>query len=125
MNKIREDGVCPFCPENLKDYHDKPILENREHWIITENAYPYQGAETHLLFILKRHTTHMNDLSGKEWSKLKESVDFFVQKYNLEGATILMRFGNTNRTGGTVSHLHAQLIAGNSDSDAEVTTRVA
>jgi hypothetical protein len=26
MKRIVEDGTCPFCKENLMQYHTKPIL---------------------------------------------------------------------------------------------------
>ena len=34
------------------------------------------------------------------------------EKENFLGGTIVMRWGDTERTGATVTHLHAQLVVG-------------
>lgn len=125
MEQIKNDGVCPFCVEHLEKYHTEPILEKREGWIVTNNAYPYEGSSTHLLFIHQKHITHASEITKEEWGELHALVEKYVKKFELAGATLLMRFGNTNCTGGTVEHLHAQVVSSDPDSDKEVKTRVA
>src|SRR3977135_74920 len=43
LAKIEEAGICPFCEEHLPKHHGKPILFSNAHWIVTENAWAYEG----------------------------------------------------------------------------------
>ena len=45
MQKIIDDGVCPFCAEHFKKYHPKPVLKETEYWFFTENMSPYKGTK--------------------------------------------------------------------------------
>jgi len=54
ISQIQKDGVCPFCPEQLKNYHKNPIIEETESWLVTNNMYPYKNAKHHILFIHKK-----------------------------------------------------------------------
>ena len=116
MEKIAADGVCPFCADfcvgNPPKYHTKPILKETEKWVFTENFDPYEGALHHFLLIAKRHITTQSEITSEEWEHVRRLVAWAEEAYELEGAALLLRFGDTNYTGGSVSHLHFQLIAG-------------
>ena len=112
ISKIREDGVCPFCPQYLKKYHKRPIIKTSQHWILTENMYPYQGTTHHLLFIHKKHIEHIAELSPAAWQELSRLAAWVTKKRAIKGGALVMRFGNTAYTGASVSHLHAGIIAG-------------
>ena len=43
MEKIIADGKCPFCLENILQYHKEPILKDGTHWILTKNQWPYRS----------------------------------------------------------------------------------
>lgn len=125
INKIQEELVCPFCPDHLATYHEKPILENRDYWLATENMYPYKGAQQHLLFIHKEHIEDVQELTPDAWTELHALVVSICKARAIKGGTLMMRFGDTSRTGATVSHLHAQLVSGPGDTDADpILTRV-
>lgn len=118
INEIQADGICPFCLENLKKYHKNPILQQTEHWIVTYNMYPYVGAKKHFLIIHKQHISNINELPPEAWADLHELVGAIVKKNKIKGAAFLLRFGDTDYTGASVSHLHAQLVMGSGDPNA-------
>lgn len=112
MQNIVASGHCPFCMENLRLYHKRPILKETEHWILTENQWPYEGAKVHLLAITKAHVEKLNELPKNAGEELLELMKFAESEYKLAGGSFFMRFGNMEHTGSTVKHLHAQLISG-------------
>lgn len=114
MTQIQEDGVCPFCMEHFRTYHPKPILHENDHWIITENMSPYDGAVYHFLFVHKIHCTMPHELSIEARHSFFDLVDWAVSQYNIDGGSILIRFGDLDKTGGTVDHFHAHVVVGDS-----------
>ena len=111
IQKIKQDGVCPFCPKNLTRYHKKPILKTGRYWILTDNMYPYKGAKHHLLLVHKKHIEHLSEMSSGAWKELQALVNFITAKRKIKGGALLIRFGKTLYTGASVSHLHANLIS--------------
>ncbi len=123
MKRIEQDGVCPFCIEHLKKYHEPPILKTGAHWIVTRNMYPYDNTAHHFLLIALTHLTDSKELSQEAWAELQEHVQWLNEEYSIDCGTLIMRSGDMKKTGGSVAHLHAQLIVG-SDPDKPVLTRV-
>lgn len=115
MKKIKKDGVCPFCKENFEKYHPKPILKRGRWWIVTENMAPYEGTEKHLMFVyLPRHVVKIEEINTGAGTELISLVSWAIKKYKIKGCSLFMRSGDTDRTGSSVEHLHAQLVVGNS-----------
>ena len=112
LEKITQDNVCPFCSSNFFKYHTKPIIRKGKNWFVTENFEPYKGSKTHLLLIHKDHIEHVNDLKKDAWCELLGHLTWASKKFKLKGETLIMRYGNTNYTGASVNHLHAQIISG-------------
>ncbi len=108
--QIIDDGVDPFAPEHLHKYHKKPILKTTEYWIVTENQHPYAGKKNHFLFITRKYYEHFSELPPEAKLDLFSLVESVCQEYNIVGGGFVMRFGDTSKSGGTVKHLHAQLI---------------
>ncbi len=123
MNRIAEDGVCPFCPEHLKKYHVPPIVREGEYWLVTPNMYPYENTKHHYLFITKSHITNSKELSPEAWNELQNLTKWLIETYSIESGTLLMRSGDMSKTGATVLHLHVQFVVG-SDPSKPVITRV-
>ncbi len=111
IKDIAKKKVCPFCPEELANYHKNPILAEEKHWLATDSMYPYKGAKTHILFIHKKHLAHMSELSPEAWAELHALAGKIGKEKGVTGGTLLMRFGDTKYTGASVTHLHAHLIS--------------
>ena len=111
MKQIIRDGKCPFCPEHIRTYHPHTIEETR-HWLITKNAWPYEGTVHQFLLICKRHVQSIFLLNQAEFDDLKETILKLSAQYEFSGETILIRSGDTEFTGATVDHLHVHLIVG-------------
>lgn len=112
MQRIVADGKCPFCMENLMEYHTNPILFESEHWVLTENFAPYDGVKKHYLLISKKHCVGFWELSPQAQINLFEIFDTVRKDDAMQGGTIVMRWGDTEYNSATVTHLHAQLIFG-------------
>jgi ATP adenylyltransferase len=121
LAKIEASGVCPFCEEHLPEHHGKPILFRNAHWLVTENAWPYDGTRHQFVLIAREHLERAEDLPPKAWDALGSAYRQLVIEYRLEGATLLLRTGMTEFTGASVAHLHAQVICGGQrHADAEL-----
>lgn len=109
ISQIAKDGVCPFCPENLRKYHKLPITE-KKFWFVTDNMYPYKPAISHRLLIHKAHIAHIDEISSEAWSELREIIQEESTSKHITGGSFLCRFGDTHFTGASVHHLHASLV---------------
>jgi diadenosine tetraphosphate (Ap4A) HIT family hydrolase len=112
MQKLRELGICPFCPEYLAAYHREPILFQNEYWVVTKNDWPYEGSEIHLLLIHKRHIQSLKEISLEASVSLHSAFDWIMREFHIPGGAFVMRFGEMNYNGATVSHLHAHIVSG-------------
>lgn len=110
METILNSGECPFCPENLEKYHKPPIILHGSHWVLTENQWPYRNTRVHLLAIHRRHVEKLLDLDSEDWSSLGVLMAWAENHFKIVGGGMVMRFGNPAHNGGTVRHLHAQLL---------------
>ncbi len=121
MQKIEEDGVCPFCAEHFRNYHPKPIIKETGSWFLTENISPYTGTKQHFLFVYKpAHISFPHEMTKESRIELFDLVEFITQEYKLAGGSLFMRFGDTRYNGSSVEHLHAQLVVGTEEGpDAE------
>jgi ATP adenylyltransferase len=111
IDQIKNDGVCPFCPENFMKYHKNPIIHDGNYWVLTSNMYPYEGAKHHALLVHKKHITTLAEVSDNAWLELKHVFDWYVREHNIPGGSFVMRFGDTRYTGASVQHLHANLVS--------------
>lgn len=110
MSQIIDNAECPFCTENLKKYHTKPIIKDGPYWLLTENAWPYENTKLHLLAILKTHAETLSELPAAAGAELIELFAWVEKEYQVPGGGIAIRFGDTNYSAGTVKHLHAQFV---------------
>lgn len=113
MEEINKQGHCPFCYENIKTYHKKPILKEGKFWVLTDNQWPYEKIKHQLLAIYKNHIEHLNDMDPESGKELVELFQEESKKRNITGGGIAIRFGSdpdNGNYGSTVLHLHAHLI---------------
>ncbi len=125
MQKIVQDGVCPFCAEHFKTYHPKPILKETAYWFVTENMSPYTGTKHHFIFVYKpAHITRPSEIAPEAFADLFALVNAVVEEYKFPGGALFMRFGDTHYNGSSVEHLHAQLLQGDVDAPGHEPVRV-
>lgn len=115
--KILEDKVCPFCidfskPQKSLTYHKKPVLIDGRCWAVTENFDPYKGTTYHFLIIHREHISSMSEISAEASTELITLISSLEKEYSLPAGVFLVRFGDSNYTGASVTHLHAQLVLG-------------
>ncbi len=128
VKNIESEGNCPFpfCGEDPAEHHKKPIFAEGKYWKATDNAYPYDNVDHHILFIYKEHKLSLTDITTEGWVELHRLVEETIKNRNILGGTLFMRFGDTRYTGASVSHLHAHLVVskGNSSDYKPVLTRI-
>lgn len=125
MQKIIDDGVCPFCAEHFKTYHPKPILKETEYWFFTENMSPYVGTKYHFIFVYKpAHITKPSEMLPEAQADLFSLVNWAIAEYKMPGGSFFMRFGDHRYTGGSVEHLHAHILMGDADAPDHQPVRV-
>lgn len=109
INDIEQKGKCPFCPDNFK-YHKKPILKKIGTWFVTENSWPYKNTKYHFIIINTIHKEHWGELTTKDFKSIQDLVNWTIKNFKIKGGAFAMRFGDTDFTGATVSHIHAHII---------------
>ncbi len=113
--KIAEDDICSFCADfcsgHSPTYHPNPILKETEWWALTENMEPYAGAKLHFLIVYKKHVFGP-PLQLEAWVELGEIVEWTIKNYDLPAGGFYFRFGETDFTGSSVQHFHANIIFG-------------
>jgi diadenosine tetraphosphate (Ap4A) HIT family hydrolase len=112
LDAISNAGFCPFCEEHLAKHHSEPILFRTPHWLVTRNAWPYDGAVHHFLLISRLHVEKAEKLPKEAWPELGRIQARLARAYRLSGSTLFMRSGDTDYTGSSVHHLHAQIVSG-------------
>ena len=110
MRKIIENNESPFLLKNLRKYHRQPILREGEYWYITLNQWPYKNTRFHFLIISQAYWTELEQITPEAAVEFMSFVQWLIDEYQLPGGAFCMRFGDSNYSAGTVSHLHAQLI---------------
>jgi ATP adenylyltransferase len=125
MEKIKADGVCPFCSEHFRKYHPRPIIKETDNWFLTTNMNPYEGTKYHFLFVYKpSHARFPSEIHPSARVELFDLIDFVVKEYAIPGGSFFMRFGDTKYNGSSVEHLHAHLIQGDIEAEGHEPVRV-
>lgn len=123
MRQLIERGICAFCEEHFEDYHDHPIEFQTAHWIVSKNDYPYQGAKLHLLLVSKQHVATFSGLTREARADFAEVLVEIEARWKLPSYAVGVRAGDPSRNGGTVEHLHAHVVVGDTDNPAHEPVR--
>jgi len=110
IEAIANTGKCPFCKENFK-YHKKPVFKKKGKWFITNNSWPYKNTEHHLIILGDEHKEDFSELTLKDFESIKFLANWAIKNWKIRGGALAMRFGNTDYTGASVSHLHFHIIS--------------
>jgi diadenosine tetraphosphate (Ap4A) HIT family hydrolase len=112
LDAIIAGGFCPFCEKHLFKHHRRPVIYKSKYWLVTENSWPYKGSRFHFLFITRTHIETTESMSPAMWADLQKLYRKLVRANGIEGATLMIRSGDTKFTGASVNHLHAHLVSG-------------
>ena len=110
LKEIEDKGKCPFCPDNFR-YHEHPVLKEIGSWFITKITWPYPNSKSHFIIIKSEHSEDISELTAKDMEDILRLTQWAVSKFEIKGAALAMRFGDTGYTGSTVCHIHAHLIS--------------
>lgn len=110
MEEIERLGICPLCPEHIRQYGPRPVLYEGTHWFIGRNTWPYPSTRLHLLFTPKQHLERLSDLTPAAWAELLELLQLVESACRLSAGAIGFRFGRPAETGASIWHFHAHLI---------------
>lgn len=106
MIDMETQGKDPMAPE----YIDQEILFQTEFWHVSENRFPYQGAEKQFLIVAVGPVYKMQDISPEMWVDLQKIWHRLVEDYDLDGGAICMRFGNPAKSGASLTRVHCHII---------------
>lgn len=110
IETIDKQGKCPFCKDNFK-YHKKPILKRESGWLLTKDSWPYKNTETHFIIIGEKHKEEFSELTKKDFATVANLAEWAIKKFKIPGGALAMRFGNSDYTGATVSHIHFHVLS--------------
>lgn len=111
LTEIQAQGVCPLCPDVFPGkWHTNPVLNTIGSWLITRNMHPYAGASEHFLLVGKEHKQEISKLTAQDFFEVLSLAQWATAEFNLPGALLAIRFGESKYTGATVTHIHAHLI---------------
>nr|AIA17766.1 Scavenger mRNA decapping enzyme C-term binding [uncultured bacterium] len=123
MRQIQEEGVCPFCPEELALRDPTPLIWQGEHWVIKPNRWKYEHTKLHLLVIAKTHVEKLREVTPEMWEELGRALIWIEVEHEIRSGALAMRFGEIDYNGATVAHLHAHVIVGDHDAPDFETVR--
>lgn len=106
MLRMEAEDKDPMAPE----YIDQEILFQTDHWHVSKNRFPYEGAELQFLIVAMAPVYHMEDVTPEMWLDLQQIWRKLVDEYHLEGGAFVMRFGNPARSGASLTRVHCHLI---------------
>jgi len=110
IEKIILTGKCPFCKEDFK-YHTKPVFKQKNGWFLTENSWPYKDSRRHLIILGDKHKENFFELTKKDLETVAFLANWAIKEYKIKGGALAIRFGDTDFTGASVSHIHFHLIS--------------
>lgn len=119
--RIQGARVCSFCEDFCRGetptFHPLPIIRDLKYWALTKCYPAIEGAREHFLVVSKhldqegRHPL-FPILPPEAWAELGELINWTIDEYRLPAGAFFFRFGDTDYTGASVSHLHCQIIFG-------------
>jgi len=124
MRRLEADGVCIFCLEHAGELQREPVEHVGEHWYVTRNDFPYEGAAAHYLIVARRHVTAFEELpdeAGRELWRIRREL---AGRLGAPAYATVERSGDMRLNGGSVAHLHVHMVALAPDPAATVRFRV-
>lgn len=112
MVALQAANACLFCTEGLA-LKGKRIFHRGKHWYVTPNDYPYEGTTVHVMIVPNRHITGFADLTEEELLEFPAMLAWVNKEFDIKGAGLFCRYGDTTYTGATIHHFHIHIAQGN------------
>ena len=124
MRSLEAEGVCIFCPEHAGRWQREPVEHTGEHWYVTRNDFPYEGAAAHYLIVARRHVSSFEELPDEAGAELWRIRRELAGRLGAVSFATVERSGDMRFNGGSVAHLHVHMVALDSDPAKTVRFRV-
>lgn len=111
MEGLEARGICVFCPENVELHHQEKIEVSGDHWYVTRNRYPYEGAASHHLIVARAHVTSFDQLPDEAGSELWSIKRELKRRLSPLSIASVERSDNMLYNGGSVAHLHIHFVS--------------
>jgi ATP adenylyltransferase len=115
MKDLSKRGICAFCYENIRTEQREPIELETQNWVIKKNDYPYEGTKLHLMLIPKEHVKTFADLSQAAQKDFSKTITEVEKHFKLTSYALGMRSGDFRYNGGSVEHIHAHIVVGDTE----------
>jgi ATP adenylyltransferase len=115
MKDLEKRNVCAFCRENIETETTSPIEIETKNWVVKESDYPYERTKHHLLIISKTHAKSVTGLSKAAQDEFLPLIAKIEKFYKLPSYAVAMRAGDMHYNGGSVEHIHAHVITGDTE----------
>lgn len=86
------------------------IIFKTKYWYISENMFPYEGAEHQFLIAANDPIYTFENMNLEMWAELQQIWLTLINKYNMKGGAFCFRYGDPAKSGATLKRLHAHLI---------------
>ena len=111
MRRLEAEGVCIFCPEHAALGEPEPLEHTGEHWYVTRNDFPYEGAAAHYLIVARRHVSAFEALPDEAGAELWGIRRELAERLGAIAYATVERSGDMRFNGGSVAHLHVHMVA--------------
>jgi ATP adenylyltransferase len=111
MRSLEAEGVCIFCPEHAERWQREPVDYTGEHWYVTRNDFPYEGAAAHYLIVARRHVSRFEELPEEAGTELWRIRRRLAEGLGAVAYATVERSGDMRFNGGSVAHLHVHMVA--------------
>jgi ATP adenylyltransferase len=111
MRALEARGICIFCPEHAGEWQREPVDHEGEHWYVTRNDFPYEGAQAHYLIVARRHVQRFEELPDEAGAELWGIRRELAARLGAPAYATVERSGDMHLNGGSVEHLHVHFVA--------------
>jgi diadenosine tetraphosphate (Ap4A) HIT family hydrolase len=123
MQDLAARGICAFCPEHIHTETRTKIDIETDHWFVKGNDYPYDRTKHHLLLIPKYHVKTVSELPSAAQDEFLKVVARAEEHFGMTSYAVAMRSGDPRYNGGSVEHIHAHIIVGDTEEPAHEPVR--
>jgi diadenosine tetraphosphate (Ap4A) HIT family hydrolase len=111
MRTLEAEGICIFCLEHAQRLQREPVEQIGEHWYVTRNDFPYEGAAAHHLIVARRHVVSFEELPDEAGAELWRFRRELAERLGAVAYATVERSGEMRFNGGSVAHLHVHMVA--------------